>query len=233
MTTCPKCAYTRKASDTAPDYECPKCGIVYAKYKRGAQAQFVRGSSVQDESSARSPLKMVVAAIVVVALAVGMWQWNESVARAEREAAMEMEARQKAEREAREAKRAAEAAELALRQKEEEQQAEVEGAVAAIEAQYQSWKDAARLAEGTAKTALVEPVGKLQELLGATEAMEVPPCLDKAKAALVGGMRIEVDGFVTFMQSEGDGAATPDRASFEGVERLFAEYESSKGECAE
>lgn len=29
---CPKCHYVRKASDTAPDYECPKCGIIYAKF---------------------------------------------------------------------------------------------------------------------------------------------------------------------------------------------------------
>lgn len=31
MNTCPKCGYTRKPTDTAPDYECPRCGVVYAK----------------------------------------------------------------------------------------------------------------------------------------------------------------------------------------------------------
>ena len=30
---CPKCAYERKPTDHAPDYECPSCGIIYAKYK--------------------------------------------------------------------------------------------------------------------------------------------------------------------------------------------------------
>jgi hypothetical protein len=30
---CPKCSYTRKPTDTAPDWECPQCGIVYAKYE--------------------------------------------------------------------------------------------------------------------------------------------------------------------------------------------------------
>jgi len=30
-TTCPKCNYQRQPIDTAPDYECPKCGVVYAK----------------------------------------------------------------------------------------------------------------------------------------------------------------------------------------------------------
>lgn len=32
MTTCPKCGYTRKPADAAPDYQCPSCGIIYAKY---------------------------------------------------------------------------------------------------------------------------------------------------------------------------------------------------------
>lgn len=31
MTTCAKCHYTRQPGDNAPDYECPKCGVVYAK----------------------------------------------------------------------------------------------------------------------------------------------------------------------------------------------------------
>ena len=30
---CPKCAYVRLTTDAAPSYECPKCGIVYEKYK--------------------------------------------------------------------------------------------------------------------------------------------------------------------------------------------------------
>ncbi|KFB74490.1 MAG: hypothetical protein AW09_000201 [Candidatus Accumulibacter phosphatis] len=31
--TCPKCNYQRKPSDTAPDYECPQCGVIYSKAK--------------------------------------------------------------------------------------------------------------------------------------------------------------------------------------------------------
>lgn len=30
---CPKCAYVRQITDAGPSYECPNCGIVYAKYK--------------------------------------------------------------------------------------------------------------------------------------------------------------------------------------------------------
>ena len=31
-TVCPKCAYARKATDAAPEWQCPACGIVYAKF---------------------------------------------------------------------------------------------------------------------------------------------------------------------------------------------------------
>ena len=30
---CPQCSYQRQPKDLAPDYECPRCGIIYAKYK--------------------------------------------------------------------------------------------------------------------------------------------------------------------------------------------------------
>lgn len=29
---CPKCQYIRKPGDTAPDWQCPSCGVAYAKY---------------------------------------------------------------------------------------------------------------------------------------------------------------------------------------------------------
>ena len=33
MRICPKCGYERKSSDIGPDYECPKCGVIYDKVK--------------------------------------------------------------------------------------------------------------------------------------------------------------------------------------------------------
>lgn len=38
-TTCPKCSYTRKPTDTAPTYECPSCGIIYAKFDAKADLE--------------------------------------------------------------------------------------------------------------------------------------------------------------------------------------------------
>ena len=32
-TKCIKCGYTRQSTDTAPNYECPKCGVIYSKAK--------------------------------------------------------------------------------------------------------------------------------------------------------------------------------------------------------
>lgn len=34
---CPKCGYARRQADLAPDYECPRCGIIYAKFEEAQQ----------------------------------------------------------------------------------------------------------------------------------------------------------------------------------------------------
>ncbi len=31
-TPCPKCKYTRKNTDIEPEYQCPRCGVIYEKY---------------------------------------------------------------------------------------------------------------------------------------------------------------------------------------------------------
>ena len=35
---CPKCAHVRTESETAPDWQCPKCGIVYEKFGQAPPA---------------------------------------------------------------------------------------------------------------------------------------------------------------------------------------------------
>ena len=45
MTTCPKCGYVRQPTDTAPDYECPKCKIIYSKFDPAAEK--VRQASIE------------------------------------------------------------------------------------------------------------------------------------------------------------------------------------------
>lgn len=58
MTTCLKCGYIRKSTDASPDYECPKCGVVYAKYKPVPQQTMNASPAIQTDSS----LKTVVTA---------------------------------------------------------------------------------------------------------------------------------------------------------------------------
>ena len=46
---CVKCGYVRQTTDTAPDYECPKCGVIYSK----AEAALANGTLVPSRSRAK------------------------------------------------------------------------------------------------------------------------------------------------------------------------------------
>lgn len=58
MKVCPKCGYARSPNDTAPGYECPKCGIVYEKFLSASKAinEPKRNQGTPPVSS-RSPLR--------------------------------------------------------------------------------------------------------------------------------------------------------------------------------
>lgn len=57
MTTCPKCRYTRKPEDTAPDYECPQCGVIYAKVARPNPNPDQAPSTTRSEPVTTQPVK--------------------------------------------------------------------------------------------------------------------------------------------------------------------------------
>ena len=44
---CPKCGYERKEVDTAPDYECPMCGIIYDKFKNQNKDIIENGNAIE------------------------------------------------------------------------------------------------------------------------------------------------------------------------------------------
>lgn len=51
-TTCPKCAYVREPSDNlVPDWQCPKCGVVYAKYTVAARRRVLLSLTSSNEVS--------------------------------------------------------------------------------------------------------------------------------------------------------------------------------------
>ena len=57
IVTCPRCNYQRQDSDRCPDYECPKCGIVYAKFI-AAEAKRAGQTQPSAKSSAKHGLNM-------------------------------------------------------------------------------------------------------------------------------------------------------------------------------
>jgi TPR repeat protein len=84
---CPKCSYRRRPGDTAPPWQCPRCGIVYDKYLTGPAAERAaeqrrapRRPEVVIETPRRWP--WVVMAVVVAAAAYGGWQWKRKPAKA-------------------------------------------------------------------------------------------------------------------------------------------------------
>jgi glutaredoxin len=54
---CPKCHYTRRPEDTAPDWQCPNCGIAYAKFLAHQQPLIADTSPVIRDASAPAPLQ--------------------------------------------------------------------------------------------------------------------------------------------------------------------------------
>ena len=46
---CPKCSYLRKPSDEAPDWQCPSCGVAYAKVIAAQQEKLRKMMGVQED----------------------------------------------------------------------------------------------------------------------------------------------------------------------------------------
>ena len=63
---CPKCGYTRKMGESVPDWQCPSCGVAYAKANAGAEAR-ARPRSASGGGS------LFLKLLVVVALAGAAW----------------------------------------------------------------------------------------------------------------------------------------------------------------
>ena len=67
---CPKCGYVRSAADTAPEWQCPSCGVAYAKV--AAIANGGAAAPVRPPQSASSAGKFASFILLVVAIGVGM-----------------------------------------------------------------------------------------------------------------------------------------------------------------
>ena len=67
---CPKCSYVRKPAETVPDWQCPSCGVAYAKFQQDAQPASRlpagAGGVAQSMPYSRTFLFFVTAAILAV-----------------------------------------------------------------------------------------------------------------------------------------------------------------------
>lgn len=79
MTTCPKCHYRRVASDTAPDWQCPKCGVAYNKVGATSRPSArVKEDVMQSVEPGRSGKTMVVVLLLVSLAGFGIWKTTHS-----------------------------------------------------------------------------------------------------------------------------------------------------------
>lgn len=184
MTTCPKCHYTRRSEDTAPDYECPKCGVIYAKAVKLASST---PAAVEDANKSKLRLVLVVLAVGAVG-ALGGWYGSKA---GKTQGDTRAVASEKSEE-----------ATFIKRQEEEKNKKVLEKATADLNRLRERWRDASELAGSTARIALANPVAALQALRRETTEMVVPACLDDAKAELSDAIDQEIQGFMAFMQDD-------------------------------
>ena len=80
---CPKCGYTRKFGETAPEWQCPSCGIAYAKADAGVDARSparaVSGSAGSGGAGKFIMLLVAIAAVAAWGLVPGLRQGAKPV----------------------------------------------------------------------------------------------------------------------------------------------------------
>ena len=75
---CPKCGYARRPTDTAPDWQCPSCGIAIHKYQaKLAEGQALAATVAPDLSHLRLPFasRLASAAPDLALAALFLWCW--------------------------------------------------------------------------------------------------------------------------------------------------------------
>jgi cell division protein FtsL len=181
------------------------------------------------DRNAQRGVSLLTAIIVALVLLVGIAYWMRSAKEKERAAAHVSQSEHQLATARQSAldteKKAFDDAQSQLRAR-----SEFDKAVAGVAAEYSKWKDAAILADSTARVSLAGPVAALQAIKRDTEAAVVPPCLEEPKKNLVGGMEKVVNGFVLFMQDANIGKALAHAYNLEANE-LFTAYEAGIRAC--
>ena len=195
---CPKCGYLRTPKDEAPDYECPKCGVIYAKVASRFQETKSEIAEPASVNVRRVPSKVTIIAILVVLALVSTFAYRHHQDEMRREALVA------AERAALAASKAAEeAAQVANTAAKQKRDAEVADAAMRVQRMSLRLTEAVRLASSTARVALSGPVASLQALHREVLDMNVPECFAESKEHLGASAGLYVDAFLAFMSDTG------------------------------
>lgn len=109
----------------------------------------------------------------------------------------------------------------------EKERAEIKKSMADLKGLFGKWNDAEMLAASSPRISLATPVATLQEIKRETATASVAACLTGAKDALVNGMTLRIDAYLSFMQHADLNAEL--KASTE----QFDEFARLAGECKE
>ncbi len=122
-------------------------------------------------------------------------------------------------------------AELKIREDQMKKADQYSQTLKAVDGLYQKWNDGIKLASSVGRIALAQPVGNLQTLKTEAANMQIPPCLDQAKADLIEGMRLYTDGFLAFMQNEMKLGSEFAQLKFDQAKPHIQKFEEARKAC--
>lgn len=180
---------------------------------------------------------VLIVLVVVVALMAALIfakERSRAAAKAEQQR-IELVQRQEAERVQREKDAAAQREREALEAQEKKAAQEKSDLLAASLKKYDDvvvrFYDASRVAGGTGRIALAQPVATMQALHREAAQLVVPPCLSTGRDDLVDAMKETVDAYIAFMQNRdklGDFLAA---GHFGKAEKSIERYRSARSAC--
>lgn len=180
----------------------------------------------------------VIAIVAVVALVVvGIAVYKErgrAAAKAEQQR-MELAQRQEAERVEREREAAAQREREALQEQERRAQQEKRDLLAQTLKHYDDllarFYDASRVAGGTSRIALAQPVATMQGLHREAMQLAVPPCLATGRDDFVDAMRETVEAYLVFMQNRDKMGELLAAAHFDKAGKNIDRYREARAAC--
>jgi hypothetical protein len=104
--------------------------------------------------------------------------------------------------------------------------ARVKAAVATMQHLGAEWDDANKLAGTTGRGSLSGPISNLQKIARDANDLNLPGCMDAAKAAMTAYMEDTVDGYILFMSQMSSDSATTDAQVNQKFNLASTEYDT-------